>query len=235
MNPTLLLAFWRQRLTSPVRMVVLSAMIFLPLLFIAVMPGMGFAALGESQPLILLFAVGMIGQDVSTGVLQLLFARPVRRWEYVLNRWLGVALAASAVCCLQALLAWGLMSLRGNAPGLDVLLLFAAGRTLDAFGLAAIVTLLSSLIGGYGDLALYVLAMICATIVGLVAQAQGWHVVQVAAQVLSDSLTPRLEMAQFKAGAPSWYAIASYGSSVTLALWLAVVSVNRKELSYASG
>ena len=235
MNDTLMLTFLRQRLSSPVRMVILSAMLFLPLLFITVMPGAGFAPLGESQPLILLFAVGMIGQDVSTGVLQLLFARPVRRWEYVLNRWISVGLAATAACWLQALLAWGLLSLRGSPPPPDYVLMFVAGRALEAFGLAAIVTLFSSLIGGYGDLALYLLGSIGLGIVGLVAQAQGWHAVHQAVQVVSDSLTPRLEMAQFRAGAPSWYAIASYLSSVSLALWLAVVSVNRKERSYASG
>ena len=235
MNETLMLTFLRQRISSPVRMVILSAMVCLPLLFIAAMPGMGFTPFGESQPLILLFAVGMIGQDVSTGVLQLLFARPVKRWEYVLSRWLAVALAATAVCWLQALLGWGLLSLRGAAPPPEYVLMFAAGRVLEALGLAAIMTLLSSLIGGYGDLALYVLGSIGLGIVALVAQANGWHVAQQVVQILSDSLTPKLEMAQFRAGAPSWFAIASYLSSVTLALWLAVVSVNRKELSYASG
>jgi len=234
MNQTLLLAFWRQRLSSPVRMVILSAMIFLPLLFIAAMRGIGFAALGDAQTIALLFAVGLIGQDVSTGVLQLLLARPVRRWEYVIQRWLGAAIAATAVCWLQALIAWGLMNLRGSAPGLDELLVFAAGRAIDVFGVVAVVTLLSSLIGGYGDLALYLLFSVGVSIVGLAAQALGWHPIQPLVQIAGDFLKPGIELAQIRAGAPSCYAIASYFSTVALALWLAVVAVNRKELSYAS-
>ena len=43
-----------------------------------------------------MIAAGTIGQDVSSGVLQLLFARPVRRSEYVLSRWIGIVALVSA-------------------------------------------------------------------------------------------------------------------------------------------
>ena len=234
MRTALWLSLWRQRLTSPVRMVVLAALVFMPLLLVAAMPGVGFAPLGDVQGIVLLFAAGLIGQDVSTGVLQLLLARPVRRWEYVIHRWLAAAVAATAMCWVQALVAWGLMNLRGGAPPIEALLLFIAGRFLDVFALAAVITLLSSLIGGLGDLAIYLLFTIALGILGAVAQTAGWQTLVPVIQIASDFVNPKFEMAQIRAGAPSWYAMASYLSTVSLALWLAVVSVNRKELSYAS-
>ena len=234
MRTALWLALWRQRLTSPVRMVLLAALVFVPLLLVAAMRGVGFTPLGDVQGIVLLFAAGLIGQDVSTGVLQLLLARPVRRWESVIHRWLAAAVAATAVCWVQALIAWGLMHLHGGAPRIEDLLTFLAGRFFDVFALAAVITLLSSLMGGLGDLAIYLLCTIMLGIMGGVAQTAGWHAVVPVIQIASDFLNPKIEMAQIRAGAPSWYAIASYLSSVSLALWLAVVTVNRKELSYAS-
>ncbi|TMQ71594.1 MAG: hypothetical protein E6K81_09690, partial [Candidatus Eisenbacteria bacterium] len=97
MNLTLLLATWRQRLMSPIRVVLLGGLLVVPLLGVAFVHGAGLSILGDSVGLTLVFAVGMIGQDVSSGVLQLLFARPVRRPEYVWSRWLATGLAATAV------------------------------------------------------------------------------------------------------------------------------------------
>ena len=234
MRTALWLALWRQRLTSPVRMVLLAAMFMMPLLLVLVMRGVGFSPLGDVQGIVLLFAGGLIGQDVSTGVLQLLLARPVRRWEYVIHRWLAVAVAATAVCWVQAVAAWGLMNLRGGAPPIEDLLLFLAGRLFDVFALAAVITLLSSLFNGLGDLAIFLLCTIVFGFLTLVAQTAGWQAVLPVLQIVNDFFGPKLEMARIRAGAPSWYAIASYLSTVSLALWLAVVNVNRKELSYAS-
>ena len=93
MNATLLLSFWRQRFTSPIRLVLLAVAFGVPLLILVFMPSAGFTPLGDTTGLALIFAVGMIGQDLSSGVLQLLFARPVRRAEYVVSRWLGVGRA----------------------------------------------------------------------------------------------------------------------------------------------
>ena len=234
MRTTLWLALWRQRLTSPVRMVLLSAMFFLPLMFMVGMRGMGFTALGDSMAIALLFGAGLIGQDVSTGVLQLLLARPIRRWEYVVHRWLAAAIGAATVSTVQVVLGWGLLHLREGAPPVDAMLLFAAGRTLEVFGIIAIVTLLSTLIGGLGDLALYVLLVISFQILGAVADAASWRMLIPVVRIVNEVIHPTIEMAQFRAGAPSWYALAAYASSVALALWLAVVNMNRKELSYAS-
>lgn len=235
MNLTLLFGLIRQRLNSPIRVVILGLMILLPILMIAAFPAMGLTPLGDGIPIALLFAVGMIGQDVSSGVLQLLLARPVRRWEYVLSRWLGAALAATAAAAVQLLLAWGVLVARGGAPPAETVALFAAGRVLEIAGATAMVALLSSLVGGLGDLALYVLLNFLGGVLTLVGQLPRWGVALWAGQQLGALFSPRIDLAQVMAGTPPWLGILTYFSNLTLCLLLAVVVLNRKELSYAAG
>jgi ABC-type transport system involved in multi-copper enzyme maturation permease subunit len=235
MNTTLVLSFWRQRLTSPIRLVLLAAAFGFPLLFLVFMPSAGFTPLGDATGLVLIFAVGMIGQDLSSGVLQLLFARPVRRAEYVVSRWLGVGLAAAMVGVAQVVLASAILAGRGAAPHAQDALLFAGQRALEAFGLAAVFALLSSLIGGVGDLALYFLGTIVAGVLNMAAQAKGWMTVARAASELQAFLTPRLDLHQLIATSPvPFHPIVSYASTVAVCLALAMLAIGRKELSYAS-
>jgi len=141
-NTTLITALWRQRLASPVRLVLLGTLFGIPLLPILFMQGAGFSVLGNSQGLVLVLGAGMIGQDVSSGVLQLIYARPVRRPEYVVSRWLGVAFAGSALSLLQVALASGFMAAHGAPPAARDAVMFAGARVLESFGLAAVLALL---------------------------------------------------------------------------------------------
>ena len=47
-------------------------------------------------------------------------------------------------------------------------------------------------------------------------------------------LSPDPNLHAILAGDPDWFRLVSYGSTVTLALALAVAAVNRKEISYAA-
>jgi len=236
MNATLITSLWRQRLASPIRLVLLGALSGMPLLLVAFMRGAGLSALGNSQGLVLTLGAGMIGQDVSSGVLQLVYARPVRRPEYLVSRWLGVASAAAALSLLQVALACGLMAARGAAPSAQEILLFAADRVLECIGLAAVFALLSSLIGGFGDLALYLLFHLGAGVVQMVGQTKGWPWVDRLGAEMLGSLMPTVDLARIVASSPmSWFPIASYASTVVMCLALAIVAINQKELSYASG
>jgi ABC-type transport system involved in multi-copper enzyme maturation permease subunit len=236
MNLTLMLSYWRQRLVSPIRVALLGALFGMPLLGVAFMHGAGLSVLGDSTGLVLVFAVGMIGQDVSSGVLQLLFARPVRRPEYVWSRWLATGLAAAAVGVLQVALAVALLSARGAAPPAQEAALFAGQRVLECFGLAAVFALLSSLIGGVGDLALYFLGTVGGGVLQMAGGAMQQPAVARAGNELMGFVTPKLDLAQIVSASPlPLFPIASYLSTVALCLALAMVVVNRKELSYASG
>jgi hypothetical protein len=234
-NATLVVAFWRQRLTSPIRLALLLAAFGFPLLGVVVAHG-SLSMLGDSAGLTLIFAVGMIGQDVSSGVLQLLFARPVRRMEYVASRWFAVGAAASIVGALQIALSLMALAARGGAPPAQDAALFVLQRVLESFGLAAVFALLSTLIGSVGDLALYALGTITTGLVEWGAQMQGWTLLARVTGELQGFLTPKLPLAQLIAGSPiPLFPFVSYLSTVTLCLALAVLVMNRKELSYASG
>ncbi len=234
MNATLIVTLWRQRVTSPVRVALLAMLAGTPLLATAFMPGAGLALLGGGQGLLLTLGAGMIGQDVSSGVLHLICARPVRRPEYVVSRWLAVALAGTAVGLLQLALACGLLAMRGALPGGQEIALFAAGRALEAFGIAATLALCSSLIGGFGDLGLYLLANLAAGILQTAGQVRRWPWLERAGAELAAALTPTVDLTRMLAASPTpWYPVLAYASTVALALALAIVVVNRRELSYA--
>jgi hypothetical protein len=235
MNLALMVALWRQRLTSPMRLALLGTMLGFPLLAVAFMHG-GLSVLGSSQGIVLVLGAGMIGQDVSSGVLQLLFARPVRRPHYVVSRWLGVAIAASAVALLQIAIALPMMAARGSAPSAQEALLYAAGRVLESFGLAAVLALLSSLAPGFGDLALYLLFTLTAGVVQMAGRMKQWGWADRLGGELLASLQPTIDVGRLIAASPlPWYPIIAYASTLTLCLALAIVAVNRRELSYASG
>jgi ABC-type transport system involved in multi-copper enzyme maturation permease subunit len=235
-NLTLITTLWRQRLSSPVRLAIAAMLTGLPLLGVAFMPGAGLALLGNAQGLILTLGAGMIGQDVSSGVLQLLCARPVRRPEYVVSRWLGVAFAGSAISLLQLGVAWALMTARGTAPTPQDALMFGAGRIVESFGIAAVLALCSSLIGGFADLGIYLMANLAAGVIQTAGQMKSWHWVERAGAELSGSLTPSIDLARLVSASPMpWSPILAYASTVALCMALAILVVNRKELSYASG
>ena len=235
MNLTLMTTLWRQRLTSPVRLAVLAMLAGVPLLAVAFMPGAGLAMLGGGQGLILTLGAGMIGQDVSSGVLQLLCARPVRRSEYVVSRWLGVAIAAAAISLFQLIIGSALMAARGAAPPLQDILLFGAGRALESLGIAAVLALFSSLIGGFGDLAIYLIVNLGAGVIQMAGQVKRWLWVERMGAEIIGALSPTIDVQRIITASPMpWFPIVSYASTIVLCLALAIVVVNRKELSYAS-
>lgn len=236
MNLTLIATLWRQRLSSPVRLAITAMLTGLPLLGVAFMPGAGLAVLGNAQGLILTLGAGMIGQGVSSGVLQLLCARPVRRPEYVVSRWLGVAFAGSAISLLQLGIACALMAAHGSAPTPQDAVMFLAGRIFESFGIAATLGFLSSLVGGFGDLGLYLIANLATGVIQTAGRMKSWPWVERAGAELGGSLIPSIDLARLVSASPMpWSPILAYASTVVLFLALAILVINRKELSYASG
>jgi len=235
MNEALILATMRQRATSPVRMVLLASMFFMPLLFVCFAPGVGLEPLSNGYGLTLILAAGIIGQDVSSGVLQLVLARPVTRREYVVSRWLSVSLMGGLLASAQVLIAWLLLLARHAAPGPAEAFSRMGANALSAFGGAAVITLFSTLLAGFGDLAILLLASF--VMVGLYGIGELVHrdwVTRFAAE-LGGFLVPEIPLDPIqRAGDIPWVAIVSYLSTVTLCLALAIVVMNRKEFSYAS-
>jgi ABC-type transport system involved in multi-copper enzyme maturation permease subunit len=236
MNTTLVLAYWRQRLTSPMRVVIAFTLLSFGLMAVALSRSVGM--LGKEGFAMLAFTVsaGLIGQDVSSGVLTLAFARPVRRSEYVLSRWFAAGTLATALIALQVVLAVAIVMLRGGEVDTVTVVSRLLHGTVVAFGAAAVLTLFSSLVPGFGDLGLYLLATIALSVLGGLAMAQHLDVVGTVVgevqRMLDASFDPTPLLGHAKV---AWYDIVTYASTVTLALAGAIVVMNRKELSYAAG
>ena len=114
--------------------------------------------------------------------------------------------------------------------------MFGGGRLLESFGGAAVLALFSSLIGGFGDLGIYLLVNLGASIVQMAGQVKRWPWLERAGAEIIGALTPTIDLVRLVTATPMpWFTIASYASTVVLCLALAIVVVNRKEFSYASG
>lgn len=235
MNPTLIVALLQQRARSLPRMALVFSFFTLPLMVLAFARGAGLAPLHVGQAFAVLLGTGIIGQDASSGTLQLLFARPVTRAEYVISRWLGAALAASCLMVAQLAIGAGLLAMHHEMPGAKELLLFAGEQLLTVFGMVSVLLLFSTMLPGIGD----VLALIVAGITGQALQLGAalfkapW-LARVGVE-LGRFVSPSLDLGALFGGGPvSWFEVVSYFSTVTLCVALAVVVMNRRELSYAT-
>ncbi len=232
----LVVTFARQRLTSPMRL--LLALMFFAL---SMMPVLLTGSLGMLTPkttnlFAFVFAAGLIGQDVSSGVLTLAFARPLRRLEYVLARGLGAAALTLGCVVLQVLAAALAALLRHGEPTLMEVAQKLVECALPAVGLVAVLLMLSALVPGLADLGLYVLGMIGGAVIGGIGQAKDVPVLTRAGQEINRFLDPTLDLGVlFGRGTLSWFELASYLSTIAICLVIAVWAVNRRELSYAAG
>jgi len=234
MNVTLIRALLLQRFTSPMRLAVTSLFTFFPFVGVALSGDLSVLG-GIAGPLAVVFAAGAIGQDVSAGTLQLLLVRPVTRPSYVVHRWLGAVIAALLVTLATILCSVLVLVLRGTpATALQVVRLVLESTTTIA-GHAAVVVMFSSLLSGVADVGLLVGLLFVAQMAAAVAAWKQWPVLARAATEFQATLTPTLSWAWLGQGvAPSWFNVASWASSLTLALAIAITVMNRRELSYAT-
>lgn len=235
MNRTLIVAFLRQRLTSPMRLGLIVLATLFPLGGVAIMGSLAVLG-GIAAPLALIFAAGAIGQDVSSGTLQLLLVRPVTRPAYLVNRWLAAVIGALGLTLLMFALGTLALMLRGQPPAASELLRMTLESTSAAAGSAAIMISLSTLAGGLGDVGLYFASVILLQMLAAVGQFEQWAWLQRASTELQGVLGPQLSFAWLLQHTPvSWFALASWASSITLALAVGIARLNRRELSYAAG
>jgi ABC-type transport system involved in multi-copper enzyme maturation permease subunit len=234
-NRTLIVAFLRQRLTSPMRLGLIVLATLFPLGGVAIVGSMSVLS-GIAAPLALVFAAGAIGQDVSSGTLQLLLVRPVTRPAYLVNRWLAAVIGALGLTLLMFALGTLVLMLRGTPPAASELMRMSLESTASASGNAAIMVMFSTLVGGLGDVGLYFASLIVLQMLGAVGQFKQWPWLERASTELQGVLAPQLSFAWLLQHTPvSWFAVASWASTITLALAVGIARLNRRELSYAAG
>ncbi len=236
MNPVLIVSFLRQRLTSPLRLVMLAFSFVPPVGMVAFTKSLA-PLEGSAGWFAFVLAAGAIGQEVSSGVLTLTFARPVTRPAYVFSRWAGAGGFAAALALAQLALALVAIAARGGPlPGAPFVAAHALECVLVASASAAVMVMLSSLANGLGDVALLAMGFTTSAFAGMVGQAKDWPVLARAAQEIQVTLMPTVRVGWlFGHGDPQAYALITLLSTLAGSLAVAVWVVNRKELSYAAG
>ncbi len=233
MNRTLILTLIRNRLSSPVRLALLV------ITTLSLMPVAIFShQLGPIASSAIFFgfiiAAGAIGQDIASGTLQLVLARPVSRPAYVMSRWFATGLLAGAWTVGVLALAYAAIASGPTAPTRVEFLVLAGEGISQAFGGAALVIMFSSLAGGLGDVGLLVGSYIALNILGQVAQHDDWRPVIALVEQLNASYTLHLSLGWIvEHQPPPWMSIMVYVSTVAFALGVAILRLNRRELSYA--
>lgn len=235
MNEAIFLATLRQRITSPVRLVLTAMAFFFPLAGVAVMPQVGVVAVQTGVFFAFVLGAGLIGQETSSGVMQLLFTRPVRRWEYVFSRWLAMATAIGLLLIAQILLAALIAAARGNPTDYRMCTFAFLDQVLKGVGVLSVLTLFSSFLPGIGDVAAIVLSFITSQVmVGVGNMMQRPRIVRTGQEVLKF-LAPEIDTSSFLFRPPiAWLDFVAYFSTVTFCLAVAIVLINRREISYAS-
>jgi len=234
MNTTLLLSFLRQRLSSPARLVLLILIFVAPLLMLAATHGgLGFQALGTATMFAFVLGAGMIGSDASSGVFQLLFARPVGRFEYLMSRWVAVAAGAALLNAVQTVLGASIMSSNHALESWTAVARFIGEQSLETFALAAVIAGFSSLLPGIGDVvALFVSGIALGILQGASQWAhQGW--LGAIIQEIQHTLSPE-SAGVFAWSDGGWRVAVTLLSSIAIGLAVAAVALARREISYAS-
>lgn len=236
MNPTLMRALLRQRATSPVRLVLLIVFFSFPLLFGAMSRSTDLSTFDSSYLFVLILGAGVIGQDLSSGVLQLTFARPITRPGYVLTRWGTVAAAAFTLAVVQLLAGIAVLAANGHAPDATAVAGALIGALLTALGAAGVIVFFSSLLPGFGDLGLLLLAAITGGTLGTIGRFAHVPVASRISEELLRFAAPHVELPPtLDPAAIAWAPFLALLSNLALCLLLAILTLNRRELSYATG
>jgi ABC-type transport system involved in multi-copper enzyme maturation permease subunit len=222
----LVVATWRERLSRPVPVAVCILICFAT-------SGLALTSThGLEDPtltLALILGAGTIGREVSSGVLALLLTRPVVRTTYLLAKWTAVAAAVAALACLTLVAQTILLRSHGIDISGSELWVAAFSSASSAFGLTAVLLLFSVFLPGAADIGLW----IALNLVGFLVQ----RVLPMRLHTeWRNFLQPTLGWTSTFGATPiSWFSVFSYASTVTLCLSLAALTLNRKEISYASG
>lgn len=231
---TVAAALLRQRLASPMRVALTGLALLPPLVAVAFLRALEPIA-GTAAYLGLVFAAGAIGQEVSSGVLQLAFARPIRRSEWVAGRWLGAGGGAAAAALAQLAAAALIVSARGAVPGAATLGAAALAAIVSAFAAAAVMIAFSACVNGLGDVALYVQALAVAWLLKAFASVRSDAVMGTIAEELRRTVQPDLTAnVLLRPGTGGLTALVVAFASTAVALAIAIALVNRKELSYGA-
>ena len=178
---------------------------------------------------LLILAAAAISRDASSGALQMILARPIRRTDYLFGRYLGIVVAFAAFSVLSVALGLLVKVLWGPHGPIEPMMV-AGGvgfATLWAAQMAAPIVFFSTFMPGYGDVIALLLLQIFVSMRTNVA----WMVK--ASETLGRELLPTVAWPAVFRAEPA--AMAAAGRAVlagTLFLAAAVIVFSRREFAY---
>lgn len=174
---------------------------------------------------------GMIGEDLSSGSIAIVFSRPVRRADYALSKWAALSALGATVMLAKIGLIEATFHSQGASwpagPGLAPLL---AAQMLSAAGIAAVVLLCDALAArGWLYLTLFPLTWAIMAVAAL--RSLDW--LAQAGRQLFDLLAPQVDPSAFTDPARLAAGMIPWASTLTAALVGLIWFLNRREMTHA--
>ncbi|MGA7990058.1 MAG: ABC transporter permease subunit [Thermoanaerobaculia bacterium] len=233
MNVDVCTAALRERFSNPIRIATLLGFVLFPIPIALVDPRPNSSASFFHPLLAVTLASGILGLEFSSGVLALLFTRPISRRTYALSKWAAVTVATGVLAVAQFLAVVLILRLRHGLFDPEALGPRLAERVVVAAGTSAVLLLFSSLGSGLSDLAVWGLASIAAQTsrtIGFVNHDEFWI-------RLGDGLqfvvAPGWGMASGTSPAVHVPELLVAASVTAASLGLAVWVLERREITYA--
>ncbi len=235
MNRALFIATIRQLFSQPVRTGALLGCTILPLLQLAVDPDPRLGTPMWSVFIAVIAAAGVIGLEVSTGSLALFFTRPLTRATYVFSRWAGAVSVAASLVLLSLAGEVAIIAARDGELAMTPLLLAIVDRLSVVIGIVSVMTCFSAMVSSLGDLVIWLAIHIVAMSLAASGDAAAMPLLTDIAVALRRVANPELDSYRVISSLRvPWSHVSFYLATVLLALGVATLVLNRKELSYAS-
>jgi ABC-type transport system involved in multi-copper enzyme maturation permease subunit len=232
--------FLRQKLGS-VGVVIALSVLSLLTAFQIIVTGSGHPLESGGFVALLILAAASVSKDSSSGALQMILARPIRRAEYLFGRYCGILLGYSIYLAVTAAVALTL------SPPLDAVLgrgsagalafedvgRSAAGALLSAALLAAVLLFFSTFLRGYGDILAYFLLSILLGAPDALAGALRKPWLSKLGAIARENVLPQVDWDEVLHGRGVFSpATGQYALALTAYLALAAWVFSRREFSY---
>ena len=197
------------------------------------------ASLESSFLTVLILAAASVSRDASSGALQMILVRPIRRVEYLFGRYVGI-LTAYAVCvAVTAALALALSPLLrrvmagGSALSVAGVARGAAAALLSGALFSSILLFFSTFLPGYGDVLAYFLLTLLLGLPELLSRALKMPWLSKIGPSARENVLPHVAWGEVLRGERVFSReVGAYILAVAAYLTLATVVFSRREFSY---
>lgn len=225
----------RQLFSQPVRTGAMIGAALMPMLQASVDPDPRLAAAMGAMWIAVIASAGIIGLEISTGSLSLYFTRPLLRARYVASRWMAATSVAAAMMLFGLLGETAVVIVRDGDISLAAFVLAFADRAFVTIGIVSVMVCFSAFTSSLGDLVVWSSIQILAAAAKSGGQMASLPWMEDLAAVLHRIASPMLDLNRVLASARvPWAELTGYAATLTLAAAIAILAMNRKELSYAS-